>query len=37
ILPFPVELLRFLEKSTPQSSPQADKPKIPDDPRSLLP
>src|SRR6202048_126054 len=37
ILPFPVELLRFLEKSTPQSSPQAEKPKIPDDPRSLLP
>jgi regulator of protease activity HflC (stomatin/prohibitin superfamily) len=41
ILPFPVELLRFLEKSTPQSSPQsspqADKPKVPDDPRSLLP
>jgi regulator of protease activity HflC (stomatin/prohibitin superfamily) len=24
ILPFPVELLRFLEKSTPQSSPQAE-------------
>jgi regulator of protease activity HflC (stomatin/prohibitin superfamily) len=37
ILPFPVELLRFLEKSTPQSSPQAEKPNIPDDPRSLLP
>ena len=37
ILPFPVELLRFLEQSTPQSSPQAEKPKIPDDPRSLLP
>ena len=37
ILPFPVELLRFLEKSTPQSSPQEDKPQIPDDPRSLLP
>ena len=37
ILPFPVELLRFLEKSTPESSPQPEKPKIPDDPRSLLP
>jgi regulator of protease activity HflC (stomatin/prohibitin superfamily) len=42
IVPFPVELLRFLEKSTPDSSPQAqsrqaEKPKIPDDPRSLLP
>src|SRR6202051_2815123 len=37
ILPSPFDLLRSLEKSTPQSSPQADKPKIPDDPRSLLP
>jgi regulator of protease activity HflC (stomatin/prohibitin superfamily) len=37
ILPFPVELLRFLEKSTPESNPQPEKPKIPDDPRSLLP
>src|ERR1700675_475721 len=37
ILPFPVELLRFLENAPPQSSPQGEKPKIPDDPRSLLP
>ena len=37
ILPFPVELLRFLEKSTPQSSSPAEKPTVPDDPRSLLP
>ncbi|HME47316.1 SPFH domain-containing protein [Mycobacterium sp.] len=38
VLPFPVELLRFLEKATPQSSghPEA-KAQIPDDPRSLLP
>src|SRR5271157_2755298 len=37
VLPFPVELLRFLEKATPQSSghPEA-KAQIPDDPRSLL-
>jgi regulator of protease activity HflC (stomatin/prohibitin superfamily) len=37
VLPFPVELLRFLEKSTPQSSADAEKAKIPDDPRSLMP
>jgi regulator of protease activity HflC (stomatin/prohibitin superfamily) len=37
VLPFPVELLRFLEKATPQANADAEKPKIPDDPRSLLP
>jgi regulator of protease activity HflC (stomatin/prohibitin superfamily) len=39
VLPFPVELLRFLEKATPQSPDYADQAKaqIPDDPRSLLP
>ncbi len=35
MLPFPVELLRFLEKATPQ--PNTEKPQVPDDPRSLLP
>jgi regulator of protease activity HflC (stomatin/prohibitin superfamily) len=37
VLPFPVELLRFLEKATPQAQVDGEKPKIPDDPRSLLP
>jgi regulator of protease activity HflC (stomatin/prohibitin superfamily) len=37
VLPFPVELLRFLEKATPQAHTDGEKPKIPDDPRSLLP
>jgi regulator of protease activity HflC (stomatin/prohibitin superfamily) len=37
VLPFPVELLRFLEKSTPQTHPNAETPKVPDDPRSLMP
>jgi regulator of protease activity HflC (stomatin/prohibitin superfamily) len=38
VLPFPVELLRFLEKATPQSSDHREaKAQIPDDPRSLLP
>ena len=37
VLPFPVELLRFLEKATPQANVDGEKPKIPDDPRSLLP
>ena len=38
VIPFPVELLRFLEKATPQSDSSADgaAPKVPDDPRSLL-
>src|ERR1700756_5674836 len=37
VLPFPVELLRFLEKATPQAHADPGKPTIPDDPRSLLP
>ena len=38
VLPFPVELLRFLERATPQSPDHAAaKADIPDDPRSLLP
>ncbi len=37
VLPFPVELLRFLEKSTPRSKSDAETPQVPDDPRSLLP
>jgi regulator of protease activity HflC (stomatin/prohibitin superfamily) len=37
VLPFPVELLRFLEKATPQPNPHTDKARIPDDPRSLVP
>jgi regulator of protease activity HflC (stomatin/prohibitin superfamily) len=37
VLPFPVELLRFLEKATPQAHVDSEKPTIPDDPRSLLP
>src|ERR1700758_298714 len=37
VLPFPVELLRFLEKATPETNVDGEKPKIPDDPRSLLP
>jgi regulator of protease activity HflC (stomatin/prohibitin superfamily) len=37
VLPFPVELLRFLENATQQANADAEKPKIPDDPRSLLP
>jgi regulator of protease activity HflC (stomatin/prohibitin superfamily) len=37
VLPFPVELLRFLEKATPQAHVDGEKPTIPDDPRSLLP
>ena len=46
VLPFPVELLRFLERSTPSESehtdqtatadpPQLSAPKIPDDPSGL--
>jgi regulator of protease activity HflC (stomatin/prohibitin superfamily) len=42
ILPFPVELLRFLERSTPPEAtdaaadtPQLDTPRVPDDPGSL--
>ena len=43
ILPFPVELLRFLERSTPPGeatdaaadAPQLDTPRVPDDPGSL--
>jgi hypothetical protein len=35
VLPFPVELLRFLEKATPRS--KSDEAQVPDDPRSLLP
>ena len=40
ILPFPVELLRFLERSTPSASEDTDDsddatPKVPDDPRGL--
>jgi regulator of protease activity HflC (stomatin/prohibitin superfamily) len=34
VLPFPVELLRFLEKATPQ--PDEEKTPVPDDPRSLM-
>ena len=37
VLPFPVELLRFLEKSTPQATGEAEEAQIPDDPRSLMP
>ena len=36
VLPFPIELLRFLEKSTPRSK-SDETPQVPDDPRSLLP
>ncbi len=37
VLPFPVELLRFLEKATPQATGEAEEAQIPDDPRSLMP
>ena len=37
VLPFPVELLRFLEKATPQATGDAEEAQIPDDPRSLMP
>jgi regulator of protease activity HflC (stomatin/prohibitin superfamily) len=38
VLPFPVELLRFVERATPRSSNDSEaKTQIPDDPRSLLP
>ena len=38
VIPFPVELLRFLEKSTPQSTAgRGQRARVPDDPRSLMP
>jgi hypothetical protein len=33
VLPFPVELLRFLERATPQASERS--PRVPDDARGL--
>ena len=38
VLPFPVELLRFLERSTPTSdakTPELTEPKVPDDARGI--
>jgi regulator of protease activity HflC (stomatin/prohibitin superfamily) len=37
LVPYPVELLRFLEKATTNTDTHTEKPKIPDDPRSLMP
>jgi regulator of protease activity HflC (stomatin/prohibitin superfamily) len=37
VLPFPVELLRFLEKATPDTNAVDQKARVPDDTRSLVP
>ena len=37
VLPFPVELLRFLERATPPVAPAAHTPKVPDDARDIAP
>ena len=37
VLPFPVELLRFLEKATPDTNAVDKKARVPDDTRSLVP
>jgi regulator of protease activity HflC (stomatin/prohibitin superfamily) len=37
VLPFPVELLRFLEKATPETNVVGQQARVPDDTRSLVP